>query len=136
MKKLSPNAPCPCGSRLKYKKCCRLYHQGARAKDALTLMRSRYSAYAAGDASYIIRTTHPKNPDYRENRQQWRQEITQFCRETAFLGLEIVAFDDGEEEAFVTFKAKLSSGLLYEKSRFRKEAGAWLYLDDVTRNAK
>lgn len=64
--KITPNSKCPCGSRLKYKKCCHVYHDGANADDALKLMVTRYSAYAAEDASYIMRTTHPQNPDYKE----------------------------------------------------------------------
>ena len=49
MKKFSINSPCPCGSGGKYKKCCQKYHKGALAKDALTLMKSRYSAYALNE---------------------------------------------------------------------------------------
>lgn len=45
------------------------------------------------------------------------------------MGLEILSFEAGEEEAFVTFVARLGSGELREKSRFRKVDGKWLYLD-------
>ncbi len=124
---ISPNAKCPCGSRLKYKKCCFAYHDGANAADALKLMVTRYSAYAAGDASYIIRTTHPENQDYRDDRKAWSEEIERFYNSTEFMGLEVLDFIDGENEAFVEFKAKLSDGVLHEKSRFVKENGRWLY---------
>ena len=127
MKKTTPNTPCPCGSRVKYKKCCAIYHKGALPKTALELMKSRYVAYAVGDASYIIKTTHPNNPDYSEDRKAWKSSIELFSKETEFLGLEIVEFIDGEEEAFVTFKAKLSSGDMEEKSRFLKVNGKWFY---------
>lgn len=129
--KLSPNAKCPCGSRLKYKKCCFVYHDGANAPDALKLMVTRYSAYAAGDASYIMRTTHSKNPDYKEDRALWRDEIESFCEQNLFLGLSVLDFIDGESEAFVEFEAKLSGAVLKEKSRFLKEDGRWLYVDGV-----
>ncbi len=127
MKKTTPNTPCPCGSRVKYKKCCAIYHKGALPKTALELMKSRYVAYAVGDASYIIKTTHPNNPDYSEDTKAWKSSIELFSKETEFLGLEIVEFIDGEEEAFVTFKAKLSSGDMEEKSRFLKVNGKWFY---------
>ncbi len=127
MKKTTPNTPCPCGSRIKYKKCCAIYHKGALAKTALELMKSRYVAYAVGDASYIIKTTHPNNPDYSEDTKSWKESIELFSNKTEFLGLEIVEFIDGEEEAFVTFKAKLSSGDMEEKSRFLKVNGRWFY---------
>jgi len=94
-------------------------------------MKSRYSAYAAGESRYIIATTHPDNPDYKEEQKAWREEIDLFCRHTAFLGLEILASMEAEREATVTFIAKLSTGELREKSRFLKEEGRWLYLDGV-----
>ncbi len=127
MKKITPNTPCPCGSYVKYKKCCAIYHKGALPKTALELMKSRYTAYAVGDASYIMKTTHLNNPDYTENVKAWKASIELFSKETEFLGLEIVEFIDGEEEAFVTFKAKLSSGDMVEKSRFLKVSNFWLY---------
>ena len=125
--KPAPNAPCPCGSRLKYKKCCRRYHQGALASDALTLMKSRYSAYAFEQADYIIRTTHSECSEYNDHTAQWKEEIVAFGRHTEFLGLEIVAWSQKETEAYVHFRAHLSSGILEEKSRFVKESGRWLY---------
>ncbi len=127
--RLSPNAACPCGSGKKYKKCCRLYHQGALAPDALTLMKSRYSAYAAGESGYIVKTTHPDNPDFSSDTKAWKVSIDAFCKAERFTGLEILSFEAGEEEAFVTFIARLGSGELREKSRFRKVDGKWLYLD-------
>jgi SEC-C motif-containing protein len=129
MAKPSPNLPCPCASRLKYKKCCQKYHKGTLPANAELLMRSRYSAYALDMAEYIMKTTHPDNCDYTEEKERWKEEILSFCNHTTFLGLSISAFTDGEEEAFVTFEASLSSGILKEKSRFLKVDGRWLYID-------
>jgi SEC-C motif-containing protein len=131
MKKISPNTPCPCGSKAKYKKCCQVYHKGAFAKTALLLMKSRYSAYVLGDSAYLVKTTHINNPDYSRDIKRWRESIEAFSKATEFLALEILEFVDGEEEAFVTFKAKLSSGTMVEKSRFLKENGRWLYESGV-----
>ena len=125
---ITPNTPCPCGSKQKYKRCCQKYHKGALAKDALTLMKSRYTAYAVGDANYIIKTTHPKNPDYHDNKKQWKEEIKNFCKSTQFLKLEILEFIDGEDEAFVSFKATFENSIMTEKSRFLKVDGRWLYI--------
>lgn len=36
-------------------------------------------------------------------------------------------FTESETEAFVTFEAKLSEGILREKSRFLKVEGKWFY---------
>jgi SEC-C motif-containing protein len=129
MAKLSPNAPCPCGSQKKYKKCCGVYHKGALAPDALTLMKSRYSAYAADQSHYIIKTTHPDNCDYTEDTKRWKASIETFSRHTDFLGLKILDFTEEGEEAYVTFEANLSSGLLKERSRFVNEGSQWLYVE-------
>jgi len=131
MARLSPNAPCPCCSGKKYKKCCAVYHKGAIAPSALSLMKSRYSAYAADLPDYIIHTTHPDNPEFSEEKGLWRDSIRQFSRQTTFLGLKIIEQEEGEEEAYVTFIATLSSGELKERSRFLKVGGKWLYVDGV-----
>jgi len=128
LKKISPNSPCPCGSRAKYKKCCQKYHKGAFAENALILMKSRYSAYATANIDYIIKTTARDNPQYNPNLKEWRESISQFCNSTTFEGLEIVEFIDGEKEAVVEFIAKLSGGVMRERSRFIKDE-RWLYLD-------
>jgi len=125
------NTPCPCGSGKKYKKCCSPFHKGAQPKDALALMKSRYSAYAAGESSYILKTTHPDNPEFSEDTKTWKASVDAFCKNTKFLKLEILDFCDGEEEAFVTFAAHLDSGVLREKSRFVRESGKWYYHSGV-----
>ena len=124
---IGPNAPCPCGSGIKYKKCCRPYHRGKLAPDALTLMKSRYSAYAAGEVEYLIATTHPDHPEMQKDRQKWKKEILDFCRMERFEGLEILEWEPGEEEAFVTFIAHLGSGSMRERSRFLRRENRWLY---------
>ncbi len=129
MAKLSPNTPCPCGSGKKYKKCCLIYHKGALAPNALSLMKSRYSAYAADLPDYIIKTTHPDNPDFMTDTRTWRESIRLFTQQTEFLHLKIIGFTEKEKEAYVTFVATLSSGELKEKSRFLKVSGKWLYVD-------
>lgn len=125
--KISSNFPCPCHSGEKYKKCCLPYHKGSLPSNALRLMRSRYSAFALGLADYIMKTTHTDNPDYTEDTLGWKQSILDFSDNTRFVGLKITEFIDGENEAFVTFEAKLDNGILKEKSRFLKVEGKWFY---------
>lgn len=130
------NEACPCCSGKSYSECCEKYHEGALPEDALALMRSRYSAYAFGLASYIIETTHPKNPNFSPNQKQWTQEIENFHDEVSFEGLEILSSTFGEKESFVTFVAYLSEEgeelTFTEKSRFLKEGERWLYVDGKT----
>lgn len=131
--KFPPNNPCPCCSNKKYKKCCKLFHDGAVPNSALELMKSRYSAFATHKSDYIIATTHTDNNDFTSDLTSWKRGILDFCENTSFDGLEIVDFIDGVDESYVTFKAILSQGnqdaTFIEKSRFLKENGKWLYVD-------
>lgn len=122
---------CPCKSGKTYEACCQKYHQGALPENALKLMRSRYSAYALGLADYIIDTTHPANPTFRRDTVKWTQDVLDRSRNTHFEDLTILEFIDGQEIAYVTFRAHLSQNKrdtsFTERSRFLKENGKWLY---------
>jgi SEC-C motif-containing protein len=125
------NIACPCGSGKNYIECCHPFHQEGNAQNALQLMRSRYSAYALILPHYIIETTHPSNPAVKESLIQWMGEIIDFCEYTKFEKLEILDFQDGDQEAYVTFTAHLSQdskdSTFTEKSRFEKMNGKWYY---------
>jgi len=115
---------CPCGSEIDYKKCCKPFHKNKKkAKNALILMKSRYSAYAMKEVKYILKTTHKNNPEWKN--PKWENDIKVFCHSN-FKKLEIIEFIDGENEAFVEFKAYIDDVIIHEKSRFLKE-GVWLY---------
>jgi SEC-C motif-containing protein len=129
--KFSVNSPCPCDSGRKYKKCCGIFHKGALPKTAEQLMRSRYSAFAAANFKYIIKTTHKQNPDYTDDIKAWEDSIVDFCETCEFKKLDILEFIDGKDEAYVTFKASIlcngKDNSFCEKSRFYKVNGMWLY---------
>jgi SEC-C motif-containing protein len=122
--KFSVNNPCPCGSKVKYKKCCGRYHKGLVAKTALELMKSRYTAFAIGKIDYIIKTsTFQKDFD----------DLKSFSNSCEFKKLEILEFIDGASEAYVTFRATIfcdtKDNSFVEKSRFVKENDRWYYVD-------
>ena len=124
MKKQKLPAYCPCGSQLDYKDCCGRFHDdGAVPPDALSLMKSRYSAFVKKRADYLLSTWH----------ETTRPKELTLDDTIKWLGLEIVSFDDGEQEAFVEFIARGKiSGRAFkqvEKSRFVKEDGRWFYVD-------
>jgi SEC-C motif-containing protein len=126
--KISVNSPCPCGSGKKYKKCCQIYHKGALAPNALTLMKSRYSAYYVGEVNYIIKTTHVDNPLYEEDKVRWKKELEIVSRETIWQNLKIIEFKEiGDNKSSVSFIASFEGGKIEEKSFFVKEQGVWKY---------
>lgn len=133
--KLLPNAPCLCGSGLKYKKCCRPFHQGKLPDTPEQLMRSRYTAYALGRVAYILETTHPDSPHRRPDADRWRFELDAFCRNTDFQKLEVMSTSIDEKEGWVTFHATLQQGKqdvsFTEKSLFKQINGRWFYLTAV-----
>ncbi|HEY9777773.1 MAG TPA: YchJ family metal-binding protein [Planktothrix sp.] len=100
-------------------------------ENALTLMRSRYCAYARNLSDYIIATTHCDNKAFQSDTGKWKRELTDFSRNTKFDGLKILEFVDDFEIPTVTFTATLRQGdqdaTFTEKSYFKKENGRWLY---------
>lgn len=95
-------------------------------------MRSRFAAYALGKVGYLIRTTHPHSPHAQPNQKVWRQELHAFCRQTDFLGLQILQAKEPQGEfGWVTFRALLMQMgrdvSFTEKSKFERVNGRWLY---------
>ena len=84
-------------------------------------MRSRYCAFALGDAAYLLDTWHA---DFRPQ----RLELEHDCR---WIALEIIASEHGEQQARVEFEAtRIHKGtveMLHERSDFVREQGRWLY---------
>jgi SEC-C motif domain protein len=124
--------PCPCFSGKEYFDCCRPFHESQKLpKNALELMKSRYSAYALNLPDYIISTTHKDNPQYSEDKESWKKEITKFSKEFIFNGLKIIDFKEEKNEAIVISKAYLSKdsndATFIEKSYFEKVNNKWLY---------
>jgi SEC-C motif-containing protein len=122
---------CPCDSGDPYAGCCGLYHDGVPAPTAEALMRSRYSAFVKGAIDYLIDTHDPSTRAAVD-----RASITQWSRDTIWLGLEIVdvvAGTDADSSGVVEFIARgATRGTPFaqrERSRFRKVDGAWFYVD-------
>jgi SEC-C motif domain protein len=101
-------------------------HAGAAAATAEALMRSRYSAFATGDAEYLLQSWHPDTRPRTltlDPAQQWER-------------LEIVATTGGgplHAEGTVEFRAhyrhRAQPGVLHERSRFARVDGRWVYVD-------
>ena len=120
--------PCPCTSGQPYQTCCQPYHKGRIPSTAVALMRSRYAAYALGKIGYILKTEQPSS-----NQPDRRKAIKQFCQNTDFVGLQILAEETlAADRATVTFQAILTQhgqdASFTECSLFEKRDGRWLYI--------
>ena len=122
-----PDEPCPCGSGAVFGDCCLPLHTGeGQAQTAEQLMRSRYSAFAVGDADYLWRTWHPRT----------RPESVDIDPGVVWTGLDVVRCVDGgpdDTEGEVEFRASYRedqrTGTLCERSRFAVRARRWFYVD-------
>ncbi|WP_448238270.1 YchJ family protein [Microbacterium paulum] len=118
--------PCPCG-RAAFGQCCGPIPAGERAPTPERLMRSRYTAFALGDAAHLRATWHPSTAP----------ERLDLDAATRWEGLEIIAATGGPDDrrGTVEFRARWRDadtgrrGVLHEVSRFRLAAGRWYYLD-------
>ncbi len=131
---LPDDARCPCLSGEVHGACCGRYHAALRAggpgaPTAEALMRSRYSAFAVGDADYLRATWHPST----------RPDSVDLDDDVAWRRLDVLRteaggpFDDAGVVEFVAHHRSRSRpterGRLHETSRFVREGGRWLYLD-------
>ena len=134
MLRMADPLTCPCGRSdqrarpLPYTQCCGRFvedFEGTRARDAESLMRSRYTAFVRARADYLLATWHPGT----------RPEGLDFDPAARWLGLEVRSrsMRDGEH-AEVEFVARQRDATgrairLVERSRFLLEAGRWYYVD-------
>ncbi len=118
---------CPCVSRLPYAECCEPLHRGdSDAPTAEHLMRSRFSAFAVGDAAYLLATWHPRTrPTTLELDAEVRWYRLDILDRTA--GGPLDARGEVEFEAY--WRSPDDRGSQRERSRFVREGGRWYYLD-------
>lgn len=117
--------PCPCGSP-SFAKCCQPYLEGKTLpSDAVSLMRSRYTAYVLENEEYL-RSTWSE-----ENRPSGT--IIEKKQSVKWLELRILSHQEHEDRATVEFIAryKINGRMqkLHEISRFIKEDTQWFYFD-------
>jgi SEC-C motif domain protein len=91
-------------------------------------MRSRYSAFACGNADHLFRTWHPRT----------RPADVTVDPDVVWTGLEVLDTDAGDpddDRGEVEFSARFRSsgrdGVMRERSRFARRAGRWFYVDDA-----
>lgn len=125
---------CPCCSGKAYADCCQPIINTESAPTALSLMRSRYTAYKTGQAEYLKKTTHPKT------RGKYKlSDIEDWSKENDWIKLEIISIEHGninDTRGIVEFKAYYKNKnkaieTLHERSTFLKENTQWFYLDGI-----
>jgi SEC-C motif-containing protein len=87
-------------------------------------MRSRFSAFAVGDAEYLLRTWHSSA----------RPSQLDLDPQVRWTGLEILGRTGGglfEPTGTVEFRAHHRAGALHENSRFVRENKQWVYLGPI-----
>ncbi|MFE3258591.1 YchJ family protein [Nocardia sp. NPDC059091] len=123
---------CPCGLPAAYADCCGRFHRGeADASTAEQLMRSRFSAFAVRDEAYLLRSwapeTRPADVDFDPGLRWDRLEILGTTGGGPF-------HTEGTVEFRAHYRAHGRVGQLHENSRFRRDHGAWVYLDGDIEN--
>lgn len=119
---------CHCGTLQSFEKCCGpILNKSVKAISAEELMRSRYSAYATHNATYLVATTVPHaRVLYPFN------DILQWAKSNTWLKLEIIE----SAPTIVEFKAYYKdaynkSHIHHERSTFVNENGDWFYVNGV-----
>ncbi len=96
-------------------------------------MRSRFAAYSLGRLDYIMSTHAPQTREAVD-----RDELRRWAANTDFVGLQVVETKAGgpaDTTGVVAFVATLvtdgRSYAMFERSRFERHDGRWVYLDGV-----
>ena len=117
---------CPCGSGDMFARCCGPVLDGVPAPSAERLMRSRFTAFALGDADHLLATWHPTTrPD--------SLDLDASLRWRRLLIVDRAAGGPFDREGVVEFAAAWEQqgerGVLRERSRFVREGRSWFYVD-------
>ncbi|PRY96483.1 SEC-C motif-containing protein [Jezberella montanilacus] len=129
---------CPCGSvspkkvPKTFEQCCGCYINAfdtTPAPDALSLMRSRYTAYVLDNEAYLLATWASEH----------RPASVSSDEKLKWLDLTVKKYQRYDENSStVEFVARYrqdgKGGRLHETSRFVRRAGRWYYLDGRERD--
>lgn len=122
--------PCPCGLGAPYAACCGPFLAGREAAPtAERLMRSRYTAFARGDAAYLLRTwaaaTRPADLTLDPGIRWTGLTVLGATGGSAF-------HSEGTVEFTARYRAGGRAGEQHENSGFVREQGLWVYVDALT----
>lgn len=122
---------CPCGSGRPLADCCQPVIDGTPALTAEALMRARYTAFLEGRMDFLDATLAPEKRDGVD-----ADAVAEAARDAQGLGLVVRAVngggpddDEGEVEYLARFRIKGQMHGHHELASFRREGGAWVYVD-------
>lgn len=126
---MDTSARCPCCSGEPFGDCCSpVLQDHARARTALQLMRSRFTAFALDDTEHLYRTWHPETrPAEIETDPALRWNLLEV--------LDVEAGGPFDRTGTVEFRAHWvprvknqgKKGKIQEKSWFQRPSGLWFY---------
>jgi SEC-C motif-containing protein len=127
---------CPCHSGALYEACCAPYHRCEReAPDPVALMRSRYAAFALGEAEYLLSTLHDDHPDLATPRAELREALPRAGGRRKYTALTILDERRSGGTAEVLFAAGILEGgrdvSFVELSDFERDRGGWRYRSGI-----
>lgn len=128
------NMLCYCNSQKDFSECCEpIISDKTLPTTAEQLMRSRYSAFASANISYLMNSHHPTTRPTKE-----RKEIHKWTKSVQWMGLNIISKKAGEVfdvEGWVEFKATFMENgkieYIHENSYFVKENRQWYYKSGI-----
>lgn len=125
---------CPCGGD-DYRTCCRPFHRGEEPPDPGAMVRSRFSAFALGEAEYLWRTLHPDHELRARPEPEVLRELRNAHRTHKYRSVTIHDVELDGDRARVLFTARV-----FEKGRdrsfaelsfFARTRDGWRYRDGV-----
>ena len=123
---------CLCGTKKEFKECCKpLISREKVPKNALELMRSRYSAYVVADGAYLVYST------IKENRYENDIAlIEEFSNSVRWLKLDILDTNESQVEFKAYYRDEEEIKVLHERSNFVYENGLLKYKDGELYNTR
>jgi SEC-C motif-containing protein len=139
---LEPSQPCACTSGKAFGDCCRPYLRGEReAPDPVSLMRSRFSAFALGYPDYLWRTLHASHGDRTRSQEEMLRSFRRATRTMEYRALTVLdsAPPDAAGRAQVLFLAQVHDRArdvsFLERSDFLHDGTGWRYANGTVLDA-
>lgn len=133
-------ALCACCSGISYVQCCGPFHRGEReAPDPVSLMRSRYSAFAIREVEYLYRTLHEDHEDRGAPRELVLRALREAASTQKYLGLKVIDADGVSRDGLgrVLFHAVIfergRDRSFVELSEFSHDGVGWRYVSGESR---